>query len=108
MNVQSFLGQVFIANPPDRERKDQYNFTIKAYIPAPDSGDKKVPVLFYTLYINDHKNKENLVEDELAVVVTILDVNDNRPEFLTNVDPMIISVDADIDPGSMLAKIEVS
>ncbi|TRY81168.1 hypothetical protein TCAL_09282 [Tigriopus californicus] len=99
-------GQVFIANPPDRELKDHYNFTIQAYIPAPNSGDKKVPVLFYTLYINDHKNKENLVEDELNVVVTILDVNDNRPEFLTNADPMIISLDADIDSGSMLAKIE--
>ena len=44
---------------PDREAKSSYKVKIQARILA-EKEDKAVPVLFYTLYLNDAKRKQSL------------------------------------------------
>ena len=47
-------------------------------------------------------------EDELEVVLNIMDVNDNHPEFLTFENPVQVSVSSQLQPGDIIAKMEVS
>jgi hypothetical protein len=46
-------------------------------------------------------------EDELEVIVNIKDVNDNHPEFLTFENPVQVSVSSLLQPGDIIAKMEV-
>ncbi len=46
-------------------------------------------------------------EDELEVVVNIKDMNDNHPEFLTFENPVTVSVSSQLQPGDVIAKMEV-
>ena len=47
-------------------------------------------------------------EDELEVVLNIMDVNDNHPEFLTFENPVQVSVSSQLQTGDIIAKMEVS
>jgi hypothetical protein len=48
------------------------------------------------------------VEDELQVILTIKDLNDNHPEFLTFENPVQVSVSSQLQAGDIIAKMEVS
>ena len=47
------------------------------------------------------------VEDEVEVILTIKDVNDNHPEFLTFENPVQVSVSSQLQAGDIIAKMEV-
>ena len=127
-------GSIYLTNSPDREIKPELVLGIKAAIPnGKVSPEQKVPVLFYTLFINDPSSNQNIgknnncvdivselnfiywliilhcssAEDTVTVLVKILDVNDNSPEFLTDMDPLEVSVPSNTPIDSMIAKIEV-
>ena len=64
----------------------------------------KVPVLFYTLYLNSGVSRG--VEEEIVVNVNIADENDNAPEFLTLTREIVGSVDSRAELGERVAKVE--
>jgi len=48
-----------------------------------------------------------LAEDQLQVDVVVTDANDNVPEFLTFENPVQVSVSNTLQPGDIIAKMEV-
>ena len=46
-------------------------------------------------------------EDMIYINVNILDLNDNKPEFLTSENPVEISVSSHLETGELIAKMEV-
>ncbi len=46
-------------------------------------------------------------EDQLQVDVIVTDANDNVPEFLTFENPVQVSISNSLQPGDIIAKMEV-
>lgn len=46
-------------------------------------------------------------EDQLQVDVVVTDANDNVPEFLTFENPVQVSISNSLQPGDIIAKMEV-
>ena len=62
LTKHSFVsGELLLIESPDREAKSSYKVKVQARILA-EEEDKAVPVLFYTLYLNDAKKKQSLGE----------------------------------------------
>jgi len=102
--IDQLAGHLVITTSPDREQRDKYALKIKA-VKTPQVSEREVPVFFYTLYVQE--NQDALIaEDELTIHVNILDLNDNRPEFLTNENPVEISVSSYLEAGELIAKME--
>lgn len=123
-NLQIFLylGYLMLLSPPDRETRDQYNIKIVGKVASNDNG-REVPILFYTVIVNENGQKRpagkdckklvsigtlrhDFSEEELSVKVLIMDENDNKPEFLTFENPLRLSISSDKQVGDMVAKIE--
>ena len=90
---------------------------------TPQVSEREVPVFFYTLYVQENEQSligrvfspcfkhpltlnSSVAEDEVTVHINILDINDNRPEFLTNENPVEISVSSYLEAGELIAKME--
>ena len=57
------------------------------------------------MYVKD--NEEGIIaEDAIYININILDLNDNRPEFLTSENPVEISVSSHLETGELIAKME--
>ena len=69
-------------------------------------SSKKVPLFFYTLYIEGEGSNDS-GEGEVIVRVNIKDVNDNAPMFDTETDEIVASVPTTAQYGHHVTKIEV-
>ena len=104
--VDQLSGELVIIHSPDREQRDKYTIKIRA-VKTPKVSEREVPVFFYTLYVQE-KEREIIAEDVAYINVNILDLNDNKPEFLTSENPVEISVSSHLEAGELIAKMEVS
>ena len=103
-NVDQRTGYLQLTESPDREQRENYILTLKAYL-KPPSSEREVPVFFYTLYVQE-TNQKKIAEDDLIVHVNIMDLNDNSPEFLTFENPVQTSVSSHLEAGALVAKME--
>ena len=69
-------------------------------------SSKKVPLFFYTLYI-EGEGGEGAGEGEVIVRVNVLDVNDHNPVFLSDSGELIASVPTTAEYGHHVTKIQV-
>ena len=97
-------GYLQLTESPNREQRETYVLTLKAYL-KPPSSEREVPVFFYTLYVQE-TNAKKIAEDDLIVHINIMDLNDNSPEFLTFENPVQTSVSSHLEAGALIAKME--
>ena len=102
--VDQLSGHLVVIHSPDREQRDKYTIKIRA-VQTPNVSEREVPVFFYTLYVKENE-KDIIAEDTIYINVNILDLNDNRPEFLTSENPVEISVSSHLETGELIAKME--
>jgi len=76
-SVEEEGGQLYLTQSPDREQREKYILRVKA---STNKSSKKVPLFFYTLYI-EGEGSGAAGEGEAIVRVNILDINDNEPVF---------------------------
>ena len=100
--VNQKSGQLEILESPDREQRDTFTIKVRAYL-KPPSTEREVPVFFYTLYVQD---QHQIAEDEVTIHITIKDLNDNPPEFLTFENPVQASVSSHMEAGELIANME--
>ena len=103
-HIDQRTGYLQLTESPDREQRETYVLTLKAYL-KPPSSEREVPVFFYTLYVQE-SNEKKIAEDDLIVHVNIMDLNDNTPEFLTFENPVQTSVSSHLEAGALVAKME--
>ncbi len=103
-HIDQRTGYLQLTESPDREQRENYVLTLKAYL-KPPSSEREVPVFFYTLYVQE-SNEKRIAEDDLIVHVNIMDLNDNTPEFLTFENPVQTSVSSHLEAGALVAKME--
>ena len=126
-------GALLLTSSPDREQRSSYQLRIRAALreegdPVESNGPResaskvpvniidyytslscisllmiKVPVLFYTLYLNSGVSRG--IEEEIVINVNIADENDNAPEFLTLTREVVGSVDSRAELGERIAKV---
>lgn len=107
-------GALLLTTSPDREQRSSYQLRVRAalreegdpvgYENGPRESASKVPVLFYTLYLNSGVSRG--IEEEIVINVNIADENDNAPEFLTLTRDIMGSVDSRAELGERIAKVE--
>ena len=109
-------GALLLTSSPDREQRSSYQLRVRAVLReegdpvlgsegnGPRESASKVPVLFYTLYLNSGVSRG--IEEEIAINVNIADENDNAPEFLTLTREIVGSVDSRAELGERIAKVE--
>ena len=71
-----------------------------------NKSSKKVPLFFYTLYI-EGEGSGSAGEGEAIVRVNILDINDNSPVFENASSEIIASVPTTAEYGHPVTKIQV-
>ena len=102
--VDQLSGHLVVIHSPDREQRDKYTIKIRA-VKTPNVSEREVPVFFYTLYVKENE-KDIVAEDMMYININILDLNDNKPEFLTSENPVEISVSSHLETGELIAKME--
>ena len=106
-------GSLLLISSPDREQRSSYQLRVRAVLRedgdfssenGPRESASKVPVLFYTLYLNSGVARG--IEEEIVINVNIADKNDNAPEFLSLTREIMGAVDSRAELGERIAKAE--